>query len=94
MADSAHSTSYEPKQLDKLISVESDTTPINDQDRDNISDFSSVTRECTRLISVPTACGPTSVSHVSCGNVALPKESQPRDTVRRQREKERKEKAL
>ena len=38
--DSAHSTSYEPKQPDKTTSVNGDTTPINDPDHDNISDFS------------------------------------------------------
>ena len=36
----------------------------------------------TLLFRVPTVCAPTSVSHASCGNVALPKESQPRETVR------------
>ena len=36
----------------------------------------------TPLFRVPTVCAPTSVSHASCGNVALPKESQPRETVR------------
>ena len=66
-------------------------TPINDPDHDSISEFSKTTRGGTRLFSVPTVCEPTSVSHVSCGNVALPKESQPRETVRGQREREERE---
>ena len=40
IAESAHSTGFEPKQLDKLKTVDSDTTPIDDPHRDNISGFS------------------------------------------------------
>ena len=54
MADSAHFTSYEPKQLDKTISLDNDTTPIDGPNVDNISDFSRVTRDSTRMFSVPT----------------------------------------
>ena len=91
MGDSAHSTGYEPKLLDKNICVDDDMTPINDPDHDSISDFSKTTLEGTRLISVPTVCELTSVSRVSCGNDAPPKESQPRETVRGQREREERE---
>ena len=69
-------------------------TPINDPDHDRISEFKKrkkSTREGTSLFSVPTVFEPTSVSNVSCGNVALPKESQPRETVRGQREREERE---
>ena len=94
MADSAHSTGYEPKLLDKNISVDDDMTPISDPDHDSISKFSKSTRQGTRLFCVPTVCENTSVSHVSCGNVTLPKESQPRETVRGQREREGREGSL
>ena len=40
LADPAHSTGYEPKEFDKVTSVDGDTTPINDLDLDSISDFS------------------------------------------------------
>ena len=50
MEDSAHFTSYEPKQLDKIISVDSETTPFIDPHRDIISDFSRVTRESIRRV--------------------------------------------
>ena len=46
MADSAHSTGNEPK---NKLSEDSDKTPINDPNHDNISDFSRVTREDTEL---------------------------------------------
>ena len=91
MADSTHSTGYEPKLLDKNISVDDDMTPINDPDHDSISEFSKTTGEGTGLFSVPTVCEPTFVSHVSCGNVAPPIESQPRESVRGQREREERE---
>ena len=47
-----------------------DTTPINDPNRDVISDFSKTTRENTGLFGVPTVFE-TSVSHVSHGSFAL-----------------------
>ena len=84
MADSAHSTGDEPKQLDKNITVDDDMISINDPDHDSISDFSKTTRENTRLFSDPTVCEPASVSHVSCGD-------QPREAVCRQREREERE---
>ena len=75
LADSARSTGYEFKLLDKNISVDDDMTPINYPDHDSISEFSKKkkTREGTGLFCVPTVCEPTSVSNVSCGDVALPK---------------------
>ena len=91
MAASPTPTGYEPKLLDKNISVDDDMTPINDPDHDSISDLSRTTRQGTRLFCDPTMCENTYVSHVSCGNVALPKESQPRETVRGQREREERE---
>ena len=47
-------TGYEPKEFDKITSVDGDTTPINDPNYDSISDFSKTTRECTGLFGVPT----------------------------------------
>ena len=93
LADPTHSTSYEPKQPDKTTSVDGDTTPINDPDHDNISDFLKTTCENTGLFGVPTVCE-TSVSHGFHGNFALQresKESMPRETVARQREREERE---
>ena len=58
MADSAHSTGYEPKVMLKLlrsISEDSDATP-NDPDRDNLSDFSRVTSESTGRFGVSNVC--------------------------------------
>ena len=63
LADSTHSTGYEPKEFDKITSVDGDTTPINDPNYDGISDFSKITRENTGLFGVPTMFE-TSVSHV------------------------------
>ena len=91
MGDSAHSTGYEPKLLDKNICVDDDMTPINDPDHDSISDFSKTTREGTRFVSVPTVCELFSLSRVSWGNDGLPQENQPRETVRGQREREERE---
>ena len=88
MADPAHSTGYEPKEFDKITSVDGDTTPINDPNHDSISDFSKITRENTGLFGVPTMFE-TSVSHVSRGEFALQRESQesmPQETDARQRE--------
>ena len=53
LADPGHSTGYEPKEFDKVTSVDGDTTPINDPDLDRISDFSKTTRESTGLFDVP-----------------------------------------
>ena len=48
LADSTHSTGYEPKmQLYKPFSEDSDKTPINDPNHKNLSDFSRVTRQDT-----------------------------------------------
>ena len=85
-----------PKQLDKVTSVDGDTTPINDPDHDSISDFPKNTHENTGLFGVPTVFE-ASVSQVPHGGFALQrecKESMPRKTVARQRERERKEKVL
>ena len=68
-----------------------DMTPISDPDHDSISEFSKTTNEGARLFSVPTVCETTSVSDVSCGNVAPPKESQPLENVRGQSEREERE---
>ena len=45
LADPTYSTGYEPKELDKITSADGDTTPINDSNYDNISDFSKITWE-------------------------------------------------
>ena len=63
LADTPLTTGYEPKlKYDlkkKSISEDSDATPIDDQNLDNFSEFSRVTR-----------CADSSVSHVSfCGSV-------------------------
>ena len=64
LADPTHSTGYEPKEFDKITSADGDTTPINDPNYDNISDFSKNTRENTGLFGVSTMLE-VSVSHVS-----------------------------
>ena len=87
LADPTHSASYEPKELDKITSADGDTTPINDPNYDNISDFSKITRENTGLFSVSTMLE-ESVSHVSHGES---KDIIHRETVARQRKKEREE---
>ena len=89
-----HSTGFEPKEFDKITSVDGDTTPINDPNHDSISDFSKITRENTEQFGVPKMLE-TSLSHVFHGEFALEREIQestPRETVARQRE--RKEKVL
>ena len=40
LADPTHSTGFEPKEFDKITSADGATTPINDPNYDNISDFS------------------------------------------------------
>ena len=40
LADPTHSTGYEPKEFNQITSADGDTTPINDPNYDNISDFS------------------------------------------------------
>ena len=91
LADPTHSTGCEPKELNKITSADGDTTPINDPNYDNISDFSKITRQNTALFDVSTMLE-TSFSHVSHGNFALQRasqESMPRETVAGQeREKE------
>ena len=86
LADPTHSTGYEPKEFDKISCADGDTTPINDPNYDNISDFSKITRENTGLFSVSTILE-ASVSHVSPGES---KDSMHRETVARQREKREK----
>ena len=96
LADPTHLTGHEPKEFDKITSADGDTTPISDPDHDSISDLSKITHENTGLFGVP-AVFETCVSHVSHGNVALQRgsqESMPRETVARQREREKKEKVL
>ena len=98
LADPTHSTGCEPKEFDKITSVDSDTTPINDPNHDSISNFSKIKRENTEQFGVPLMFE-TSVSHVSHGEFVLQREiqeSMPRETVARQRERERerKEKVL
>ena len=63
LADSTHSTGYEPKKFDKNTSVDEDTTLIDDPDH-NTSDFSKTTNENTRQFCVPTMFE-SSVLHVS-----------------------------
>ena len=67
-------TGYDPKKFDKITSADGDTTPINDPNFDNISDFSKITRENTGLFGVSTMLE-TSVSHVSHGEFPLQGES-------------------
>ena len=55
-ADPTHLRGYEPKEFDKISSVDGDTTPINDPDHDSISDFSKTTRENTGLFVVFPQC--------------------------------------
>ena len=77
--------------FDKVTSVDGDTTPINDPNHDNISDFSKITRENTEQFGVPLTFE-TSVSHVSHGESALQREIQecmPRETIAGERERER-----
>ena len=98
LADPTHSTGYEPKEFDIITSADGDTTPINDPNYDNISDFSKITRENTGLFGVPTMLE-ASVSHVSHCEFFLQgesKDSMPRETVARHGERKRgkKEKVL
>ena len=64
LADPTHSTGYEPEEFDKITSADGDTTPINDPNCDDISDFSKTTRENIELFGVSTVFE-ASVSHVS-----------------------------
>ena len=96
LADPTRSTSYEPKEFDKITSVDGDTTPINDPNHDSMSNFSKITRENTEQFGVPSMFE-TSVSHVSHGEFALQREIQesvPRETVARQRERAEREGSL
>ena len=90
LADPTHSTSYESKEFDKITSADGDTTPFNDPNYDNISDFSKITRENTGLFGVSTMFE-ASVSHVSHGES---RDSMHQETVAGQREREKKEKVL
>ena len=84
LADPTHSTGCDPKELDKITSADGDTTPINDPNYDNISDFSKITRMNTGLFGVSTVFE-SSVSHVSHGES---KDSMHRETVAGQRERQ------
>ena len=64
LADPTHSTGCEPKECNDITSADGDTTPINDANYDNISDFSKITRENTGLFGASTMLE-ASVSHVS-----------------------------
>ena len=84
LATSVLLTGYEPKEFDKITSVDVDTPPINDPDH-NISDFSKTTSENT---------GHSVLNPLFCtfliGDFALQresKESMPRETVARQRKR-------
>ena len=86
-------TGYEPKEFDKITSVDGDTTPINDPNHNSISDFSKTTRENIGLFRVPTMFE-TFVSHDSRADFDLQQESQesmPRETVARERVREERE---
>ena len=83
LAKSTHHTGYEPKEFDKIT--------VDNLDLENISEFSRVTQESTGLTSVTTMCGPISVLQVSCVDFVLSNERMPRETVRRQREREERE---
>ena len=52
LADPTHPTGYEPKEFDKITSVDGGTTPINDPNCDGVSGFSKNTRENTGLFGV------------------------------------------
>ena len=54
----------ESKESDKVISVDDDTTSINNPNHDNISDFSKITRDSTEQKGVPSMFE-TPASHVS-----------------------------
>ena len=54
LADPTHSTGFQPKEFDKVTSVDGDATPINDPNYDTISEFSKTTRENTGLFGVST----------------------------------------
>ena len=88
LADSTHSTGYEPKKIDKNNSVDDDTTLINDPDQ-NISDFSKTTNESTALFSVLTMFE-SSVSHDSVPQREKAKKACNWETVARP-EREKKE---
>ena len=85
--NSTHFAGNEPKEFDKIISPDGDTTSINDPNNDYISDFSKITRENTGLFSVSTMLE-ASVSNVSHDES---KDSMPRETVRRQRKRDERE---
>ena len=70
LAKSDANTGYEPNEFDKITSVDNDTTPINDPNYDDISDFSKNTHENIGLFDVLTLFV-SSVSHVSHDDFAL-----------------------
>ena len=74
--------------FDESTPADGDTTPINDPNYDNISDFSKITRENTGLFGVSTMLE-ASVSHVSHGES---KDNMHRETVAGQRERKRERK--
>ena len=57
LADSTHSTGKEPKEFDKIASVDDDATLINDQNH-SISDFSKTTNENTSQSVFPQCLNP------------------------------------
>ena len=77
---------FEPNKFDKIT--------VDDPYLENISKFSRVAQESNGLTCITTMCGPISALQVSCGDFDLSNERMPRETVRRQREKQRKEKVL
>ena len=89
-------TGYEPKKFDENTSMDDDTTLISDPDH-NISDISKTTNENTSQFGVHTVFE-SSVLHVSHDDFALQieraKKACNRETVARQREKEKKEQVL
>ena len=73
LAKSVFFTGYEPKEFDKITSVDDDTTLINDPDH-NICDFSETTGENSGQFGVSTVFE-SSVLHVSHGVSVSQKES-------------------
>ena len=94
LADSARSTGYEPKESDKIPSVDNDTTHIDDPDLNEISDFSKTTNENTCLFGVHTVFESSflNVSHWwFCSSERKAKKACNRETVAGQSEREERE---
>ena len=73
LADSTHSTGKEPKEFDKIASVDDDATLINDQNH-SISDFSKTTNENTSQSVFPQCLNPLFCTFL-IGDFALETES-------------------